>query len=194
MDIEQLTDQIELLSKTIREKDSRIEELTRSGKESESLKEQIKSLSEQIEPLKKQAAEANVFKAKLSEAKRKEEDSVLAKEFPRIKDFGILAGDTVEVRRESAKKLYAALGVDFKAEPKKDEKPADGEPKKSWDDAGNLSQPSAEEQAKAAKEKIRMELNEAMKKGDTKAALKLSMAAQPNAVAQLNKQLLGGVK
>ena len=39
-----------------------------------------------------------------------------------------------------------------------------------------------------------MELNEAMKKGDTKAALKLSMAAQPNAVAQLNKQLLGGVK
>ncbi len=187
-----MTDQ----AKAIEEGGSMVEKLRKDAEASKSKPPEGIS-KEDFAKIKGEAETGRAALVKLGEIQGKADDETLKKEFPKIQDFAVVQGKTIEERRTSAKTLYAALGIkegeepEKKTEEKKTEEKTEAKKteekkvKRPWEEVEHTPKPTQEELEKTQVKERTEGLDKAVKAGP-RAAMAECFRQQPKAVEALS--------
>lgn len=137
----------------------------------------------EVQKWKAAAEEAAKLKETNAQLQARLDQETLTKEFPQIKDWSVVVGNNLEERRTHANKIVSMIGGKI-VESNTGE--ADGVSKgDAFKGVPRAGGPSVDSLKQEEANKIRGEMNDAMKKGDVRTVLDKCFEMQPNATKAL---------
>lgn len=138
---------------------------------------------EEIQKWKAAAEEAAKLKETNAQLQARLDQETLTKEFPQIKDWSVVVGNNLEERRTHANKIVSMIGGKIvESNTGEANGVSKGDAFKGVPRAGG---PSVDSLKQEEANKIRGEMNDAMKKGDVRTVLDKCFEMQPNATKAL---------